>query len=227
MSALGARSVVARAWLGCGFQACGALAGCDSVAVVWRSCHFLAFPNETVVGENMVSRGKHCLLAAVIGVLVTVALPGNAQAAEDMIGAVSGGTMSPHVELRLNLSDGAYHLIEPADGKIFQPLVMRDGHISKEALADLRTIARNLVITGFKTTKCKNIERSERRRDARLAQRGRFMVRLPSIDSQSQFWVNFEGKSASAPTNEECWLPAGVALRRSAFQAVHSATSEG
>lgn len=177
-------------------------------------------------GENMVSRGKHCLLAALIGILVTLVVHGNAQAAEDMIVSVSGGIMSPHVELRLNLSDGVYHLVEPADYKSFEPLVTRDGHISKETLASLRIIARNLVNSGFMTTKCQNIERSERRREARLAQHDHFIIQLPNMDYESQFWVNFAGKSASAPKNEDCWSPEGVALRHLAFNAVHSSMGE-
>lgn len=173
----------------------------------------------------MISFAKRARLATVVGGFITLTSSAAAQDVRNMIGAVSGGLMSPHVELRLDLSSGVFHLVEPSSDTSFQPVVTRDGHISDVALADLRAKASLLLATGFKTAECEIAERRQRLRNDRLARRGILVVETPNMDFQAQFWVNLEGKSASAPTNEQCWTPEGIELRRAAFDAVHRATS--
>lgn len=186
----------------------------------------LSVHTQVLLGENMAAHLQNLLFAVVVGGWVALAPPANAQAAGDMVRSVSGGLMSPHVELRLSLSDGTFHLVEPAPDAIFEPLVTHDGRISKESLAELRAMARKLIITGFKTPKCKTIDRIERQRSIRLAQRGIIRLGHHSMDSQFNFWVYFEGKSTSAPEDESCWRADGSAFYSVTFQAVHRVVTE-
>jgi len=140
-----------------------------------------------------------------------------AQQSSDRIEYVSGGLMSPHVELHLDLMSGNYQLTEPKDG-VFAPTISREGRLPPNRLIPLRELASRTVTVGFKTAECSRVEAIEKRRTERRRKRGALLVPMPKMDAQLSFWVSVDHRYAYAPFESDCWTPIGKQLYDEMFK---------
>ncbi|WP_176591729.1 hypothetical protein [Sphingobium sp. EM0848] len=138
----------------------------------------------------------------------------------DRIEYVSGGIMSLHSELKIDLESGEYRLAQPKGGAL-EPVAAQQGRLSADHLANIRALATKVVKLGFKTPNCLRVENSEARRRRRL-QPSQITIDLPSMDGSTSFWVRVAGQVQAAPVDEGCWTDNGKALQHDMFAAAHA-----
>ena len=144
------------------------------------------------------------------------------EAVADRIYYVSGGLMSAHTELQIDLESGHYVLTEPKSGA-FTPEGTYEGRLSIEHLAKIRNLAATVAKFGFKSPECLLAEQKESRRRKRIeARTHQIFMDLPPMDAQLTFWVRIGDQTQSAPLNEDCWTNDAKTFQNEMFAAARS-----
>ena len=160
---------------------------------------------------------KSTSLALILFITAVLSLPASADALPDRIEYISGGLMSAHVELLLDLGTGSYRLVEPEGGAL-APTKTYEGRLSGDRLASIRTLAISVVAKGFKTSECvRAAEKEARRRERAQSRSHEITIDLPPMDAQVSFWVRVAGRTQSAPLDDSCWTDDAKALYRNMF----------